>query len=1556
MRSILCFLLPSIAFAIIPCPDGQTSYDGVSCTTCPADSYCQAGELTTCPAHSTSLASSSLISQCNCDPGYFRTNMFQCVICPAGSRCTNNQLAVCPIGSYSDLGSTECSLCAIGTFGNTAGAAECQVCPGGLNVLKSTEYNELFDPAVNRSTLPPGENKTYILRGYLVQSQSNYLTKWSFFATQAGCKVTPMIFGATVYGNQWEGNVQFDVRHVGTQRTTTSAGSQTFKYSDTAPYLIRTAVPTGTPYLNQYEFFAWAFDGPACIPYDLADVNTHYYAMEFPTASDLSTASNLFVGNVYPAPKYWSVQITFEHRAMIPSTVSTGTTTVYDCKCPSDSRQLSDGNCQGLCENGKYMLRDSDETCTTCPQGSKCSRSVITACQAGYSSLPGSSVCSPCPGPGTHTNIALYLCGLLTTCTAATPARLGTSSWYGLGSISIRVGGLNNYPSTPWSPGSLVAGLILNAASDRPYSMLQRTLTTTAGSPLAFQFRYMCTGASCSVAYSVQWSENNGPYSTIFSVQSVPSSAMASPSWVQTSTDFITPTASQIKVRIVAEMSTSSSAVWVSSFEAVSLGQWVYDSLAKLKLLETVAIQVPHFTTYSEPVESSTLELVDASLSQPVGPTGVYDGYPYMVSVWARGTGTLTLNSSVTDSQTWTTSNTLTQYVIQTTVSPTQIRIQVTGTVVISSPSVSLRTLNIGCQQCLTDHWCANQYIFECPQNSLSVAGSDAQNDCYCKPGYYGKVTSVLGWTPCSQCDTNYYCTGGNHRQVCPDGSKSDPGSSECTVCGADELCKGGQVGNCPLHSHGGPNSSDVSQCVCDDGYYGNAPSCIKCEPGSYCYGGNKYACTPFATSTSGAVNSTECFCDRGYYGLQNTPCTACEEGSWCWTGVKNDCPAHMWSPLKSSFPGNCTCEYGYTLSGASCIPCSPGSYKTNRGPNNCTLCNAGTFSPDSAATSLSTCAACDVGYFTASPGQYQCQACSAGYYTPVLGSVECTACWVGSYALGGAATCTGCSAGSMSSVVAAQSSSVCVACPVGSWSPGNTSRCEICGACTYWHYPRKWSFFANSLVSVFDRSESRMRFAVHPLNGKVFMTAGTMVYSVDMTAKTVLQEISIQGPGRVWWFACIAASQMGNYLYAIQSTYVFRVDLDMNAQWDLVYPSSSATCVVEDMTVPEVPLIWIAQLDGVRSMNPEQALVVNSYPVTGSNYICLSPVDTANLYVTGSFGLKKVNKATGAQTNLLTGAAYTVCSFTPDGLFLILSNAASKTAWAYSLFDGSLTKLLNNAAVSGILIDDKNLVLGVDTVGVRNISFEEKDSATCSPGKYSQYSGLQLESQCSVCPAGSLCPGGANITQCVPGTYSQSTGLREQGQCAICPPGYYCTGGDAMQMCPLGSYSLLQGVSALADCAKCAAGFFCPNTTGRVQCPDNTMSAVGSSDLGECLCAPGYSCMMAMVVHAEILLPIVRTEFTPEMQARYIAAIALSAGVSADKVRIVSISDAITGTGNRRLLGFNPNAVEIHTSIYDSRSERISDLNAHLQRHGLPAHRGIRVSIHKEVISSFKL
>jgi hypothetical protein len=133
-------------------------------------------------------------------------------------------------------------------------------------------------------------------------------------------------------------------------------------------------------------------------------------------------------------------------------------------------------------------------------------------------------------------------------------------------------------------------------------------------------------------------------------------------------------------------------------------------------------------------------------------------------------------------------------------------------------------------------------------------------------------------------------------------------------------------------------------------------------------------------------------------------------------------------------------------------------------------------------------------------------------------------------------------------------------------------------------------------------------------------------------------------------------------------------------------------------------------------------------------------------------------------------------------------------------------------------------------------------------------------------------------------------------------------------------------------------------------------MSAARSSDLGECKCAPGYSCRIIIVVHAEIRLLILRSDFTPEMQTRYINAIALAAGVTTGSVRIVSISEVTIGGGGRRLLGYNANAVEVHTSIYDSRTEKVSDLNAHLKSQGLPAHRGMKVTLHKEVVSASKI
>ena len=1534
------------AYAAAICPDGQYALPDDSCVDCLENSYCQGGVSIACPNNSTSAAASQSVLQCNCDDGFYRDALYQCPICPGGFHCSGNLKTACAAGSYSGDGQGLCTLCDIGTYEPVTGASQCQTCPAGVEVYQTATGTE-FDAVTSRANVDPVANKLYIFRNYLTVSQGHNLTKWSFYATKAGCAVTPAIFRADANGGNLDGNIWFTLHQAGTKRVTIASGAQTFDFIQGDSYAVRNAVPVpGEPYVNSYEFFGWIFDGDVCIPYDYGDPQTtNFFVMPFDYDSQVN--SYFKDGNVYSQTQYWSIQITYQWGNMIPSTAGTGSSAISQCRCPSGYRQISDGSCQAFCPDGKYMVHETDSVCTTCVQGHYCSQSVMTSCPTGQSAPPGSAVCFPCPGPGTHTDIALNLCGLLT-CPSGVPQRLGTSNWFGLGQVVSTVGGAGGAPSTPWFSGSRVIGLLLNSASDRPYAMAQRGIDVTPNSPIAFQFRVVCTGASCAAAFNVQWSANSVDYTPIFTASSVNTG-----SWIQTSTQFITPNSTHITLRFSAQMVPLSSIVWISAVEVVTPGQWTYDDISRVRLMNTVNIQVPHATYYSELVEESTLQLAAAQFSEVISPGLVYTGgYDYVASVWAIGSANLTIQTANGASQTFavTSPSVWQQLVFTSTAVPTTFTLQSDGVVTVSGLSLTLRSAIIGCQTCLSKYWCRNQHIYACPEHSHSDPGSTLQSDCWCDPGYYGLVGYPTGWTPCSICDVNHYCLGGNQLEVCPNGTKSGAGVTVCTPCAENEICHGGQVGSCPVHSHSLSGSDGIEDCICDDGYFGIAPNCQRCQPGSYCQNGSAVACTPHATSSIGSPVPESCYCDRGYYGVANAPCTACEEGSWCWTGIKNDCPANMWSPVTSSYASNCTCEYGYQRSGeASCIPCGTGTYKPSRGENVCTQCPAGTSSSATGATSSATCSLCDVGKFTDVPGQFQCQNCAAGYYQPYLGTTGCIACWAGAYSLSGAPHCTPCSAGSMSSVVAAPSSAVCSACPVGSWSPGNASSCNICGACSFWNYPRTQFFYVLSLTHILSNPQAISgRFVKY--NNRYIMSDFKTLQYVDIATGAYQEVVTLQAPWVGGTYASLAPSALGNFVYVVQGSYVYRVDMDMGS-WDTVYPSSLATCVLEDSL-----LVWIAQADGIRALDPVSTAMAKTFPIIGSSYICTHTTYPDHLFVAGTFGLKKVSKATGAATLLDSSQGpYTHCKFTPDGNFIILAQTTAKQAWSYSLFDNRMTKILNNAIVTDVVTDATGMTFAVQDVGVSRVGYDIKDSFTCSPGKFSSYSGLQLESQCTVCPAGSLCPGGANITQCAPGTYSLVTGNREQAQCIICPPGSYCTGGDAITTCPLGTYQPNPGVASLGGCPECLAGYYCLNTTSQVVCPPNTLSAAGADDLGKCICNAGYKCVVVKVVHAEIVLPMTAAQFDAEMQARYIAALALAAGVSINDIHVVSVQSVSLNNG-RRLMEWGQEGIEVHTSIYQSKHDDIADLNAHLLSHGLPTHRGIRIKIHSEIVHAIKI
>ena len=1562
------------------CPDLLTEYPctpgsyapalATTCVTCSASSYASVNASTTCTpcaTNSSSVAGATDEAQCVCSDGYYKLGLTKtCAVCTAGSACSGNYIQQCPAGKSSTAGQGACASCAQGKYQATSGASACASCPAGPNVVIVSSLTELNAP-IDRPTVKATSGMVYIMRTFFETSTGKNLTKWSFYAKAPGCAVTPMVFSSpNANSDLGVAPTNYNLVAAGAKRTVTAEGAYTYSFYDD---------PAQGYLIGVHNFFGWAFDGDACIPYEVPTLplgQALIPVMEFPY---LGGQAYTKVTDVYGDNERWSVQVTSELTQVLPSTESTGTVAVTDCRCPSSTKRLTpSGICQPRCPDGKYMVNDADTVCSPCRQGSYCVDSSIYPCAAGFSSLSGASVCTPCIVPGIASDIALYTCGLKT-CTPKMPQPLGTSSWRGLGKLNVGInqyGSLDDYPFTPWAPGSIVVGMELNPASDRPYALLERDVVVVAGKPNAFQFRFRCAGIACVRSFVVQYKESGGQFTEIFTVDTIPSA-----DWVQTSTAFFTPTSGFATVRIVAELQLSSSKVWLSSIETVGMGIWQLDGAANVRLLNTTTVPIAYSTSYTEQDEVSTMRLENTGLVYNVPATTVYPGrtFPgeviYIVSVSAYGTGKLAIEVEDVNGvvvvptggakNSWDISSTVfAKYVFQLARAPTKVTFRATGVVIIANPSLTLRDQIIGCQSCLANYHCSGQTINACPSNSVSAAGSDEQIDCFCDKGFYGNVNFTVGWSPCSPCPANYYCDGskaGNHLAFCPNGTKSNLSSWVCSACQIDEYCAFGHVGACPDHSTSPISSWDVTQCICDAGYYGTAPDCKPCEPGSYCTGGKKIACTGNATSTPKSDDPTDCFCDRGYYGVQNTPCKSCEEGSWCWNGIKNACPINMWSPVRSSFQSNCTCTDGSYPSGASCVLCSSGTYKAGKGQVGCIPCPAGTSSMAVGAVDASTCSPCQPGRYSVTPGQYQCQECAAGYYQPDQGSTSCKDCWAGSYSLGKAATCTGCTAGSASALIAAGTPSVCQMCDGGWWSPGNVSKCTMCGVCPYWKFPATVVFQPLTLKAVLTQNAQHFQFAPDSVNGGMFLAMGTSVYHVDLTTGILSQPVTIQFPGRSWWFASLTTSNLGGYLYGVQDRYAFRVDLNMGS-WDKNYAAVLPSCIVEDTSRP-VAVIWIAQPSGILGMDPvQESIQLFNFPIAGTNYVCLSPTDSDYMYVTGTFGLRKVSKSTGTYTSLLTGTAYTVCSVTPDGIFVILSQATTKTVWSYSLFDTAVLKIASNALVSGLYVDGQNIVLGVDAVGVRNISYAEADSRSCSPGKYNEAMGLVSESQCTACEPGRLCPGGSNHTACIPGTYSPSTGLRQQEQCLTCPAGYYCPGAEVLTVCPLGSFSPATKLVKASDCPLCSENYFCPNTTTQLPCPANTVSLAGSHDLSECTCMPGYRCIIAKVVHAEIVLQMTEAQFTDTVRAKYLAAIAASAGVDVSKVAIVSVQQvSVTGAGGlRRLLGFGTMALEVHTSIYEAPTESLSDLNGHLNRQGLPSYHEVRIFVHNEVVDSVRL
>ncbi len=420
------------------------------------------------------------------------------------------------------------------------------------------------------------------------------------------------------------------------------------------------------------------------------------------------------------------------------------------------------------------------------------------------------------------------------------------------------------------------------------------------------------------------------------------------------------------------------------------------------------------------------------------------------------------------------------------------------------------------CVTCPAGKYCTSTGVYSCPNGTYNPnTGATSSDACLsCDPGQYTSLigsgakedclTCTGGTKPnvikagCTNCTAGYSCTRGIET-ICPAGTYSLAGASECTPC--------------PAGSYSATDGS--SSCTsCDPGQYsaGNATSCSTCPAGYRCPGGtDKIVCPSGSYSAASSTSCTICpagyqcpggtnkiACPAGQYqgSTGQSSCVSCTSGFYC-PGTLNDNTYQGADELECP-AGRYSCVDGASV----CTMCSAGSYQDSTGATGCLSCSAGTYFAGMGATSVQACKNCPAGYecpqtytlvtacwgarFTytikkaCEAGTYStgsassCTTCPAGHYCPLnkatglydkkvacpagtynenteaTSADACLPCPSGTYSNIGASECTPCSAGTYNENTEATSADACLPCPSGTYSNIGASKCTTCSDGSY--------------------------------------------------------------------------------------------------------------------------------------------------------------------------------------------------------------------------------------------------------------------------------------------------------------------------------------------------------------------------------------------------------------------------------------------------------------------------------------------------------------------------
>nr|CCA16646.1 conserved hypothetical protein [Albugo laibachii Nc14] len=763
---------------------------------------------------------------------------------------------------------------------------------------------------------------------------------------------------------------------------------------------------------------------------------------------------------------------------------------------------------------------------------------------------------------------------------------------------------------------------------------------------------------------------------------------------------------------------------------------------------------------------------------------------------------------------------------------------------------------NVTAGQSLTHacHLCPEGYVCEigstrntmrlCPPGYLCPLGTERVSQYPCPSGTFNALFGEYHTSACVVCPSGRFCgqatsdprmcprgsfcpeaTTSSDQYPCPSGTFSDRTglilASECTACVPGAFCPQGSASptQCPAGTFnpniGAGNDYECEQCPagwrCP--HIGQESVQERCLLGHYCPRGTAL---PLACPTGTFTNRNDL--------IRTEECTMCPERFACASGTGGDatlmqmCALGHFCPNKTSYSTQ--------------FPCLPGTYSSKRNlamASECDICPTGSYCVGGKEEIDGPCAA---GHYcpekTSSATRFPCPSGSYTERTNISQPEECEACPIGAYCPQGADRPIPCRPGTFAERQRTRDAGPgtwpsCVSCPAGFYCPSASVRPLPCGVGMYSKENaekcllcRSGRFCASNTTS-FDQME--MDLLTWKPSGYLYGKCFNGTFCPNGTDHEPFIDADACPPG----FVCPRGTP-----------------LPLICPAGTINPLAGQDALEDCMETPE----GMYSVPG--SVSPTGQCVSGFYCPRGSTSAKQTPCPPT--YYLDAYGGKSVSDCVICVAGAYCPQATSTPITCPIGYFCP-TGVAEPIACPVGTFSASVGLHKREECAwcpPGRFCDAPALPLA---------------RGACDPGFFcvigSNSSTPMLSIHGGPCPRGFYCPRGNAVPVACPfGTYSDTFGLEMVTQCALCPPGKYCQGtgkteitGECMEgyfcpqgasrpdqelvpaghfatrksaaptACPVGSFSPIPGA---IRCLECVEGSFCPiiATITAVECP----------------------------------------------------------------------------------------------------------------------------------------